>query len=115
MSGVSAGRVRDSVDVVAPPRDIADEPDSEEITTLAQFRDRVSGEFGVIVIEDTAREQAIFHDRGCPFVGEEFFVEKVIDGAGQNGRYYWAKNSRIAKSQLAARPCQHAGDKFADR
>lgn len=95
------------------PLDIADEPDSEEVTTLAQFRERVAGKFGVIVIEDTARHQAIFHHRACPFVAEEFFVEKVIDGAGQTGRYYWAKNSGIAKNALGARPCQHPGDKFA--
>jgi hypothetical protein len=101
--------------LVAAMRDIADEPDWEEITTVEEFRERVSGRFGVIVIEDTAREQAIFHDRACPFVGEGFFREKVIVGAGSTGRYFWAKNSNIAKRELSARPCQHAGDKFAGR
>ena len=94
-------------------RDIADEPDWEELTALTQVRERVAGPFGVIVIQDVAREQPIAHHRECPFVREELFVEKILDGAGHNGHYYWAKNSRIAAEQLGARRCRHAGDKLA--
>jgi hypothetical protein len=94
-------------------RDIADEPDWEELTTLAQFRERRAGPFGVIVIQDVARDQPIAHHRECPFVREELLVEKIIDGAGHNGHYYWAKNSRIAAEQLGARRCRHVGDKLA--
>lgn len=94
-------------------REITDEPNWEEITTVLQFRGRVHGEFGVIVIQDQDREQSIAHHRECPFIREELFVEKVIDGAGANGRYYWAKNSRIAADLLGARRCQHPGDKLA--
>jgi hypothetical protein len=92
--------------------DIADEPDWEEITTLPGFRDRQSGRFGVIVIADSAREQPIAHHRACPFVDESSFVEKVIEGDRANGRYYWAKNRRIAIEQLGARRCEHPGDKL---
>lgn len=95
------------------PRNIADEPDWEAITTLPLFRERVGGQFGVIVIQDDAGEQPIAHDRACSFIREEFFVEKIIDGDGRNGHYYWAKNSRIAVNQLGARRCKHPGDKFA--
>jgi hypothetical protein len=94
-------------------RDIADEPDTEEITSLPQFRERVAGTFGVIVIQDVARDQPISHHRECPFIREELFVEKIIDGAAHNGHYYWAKNSRIAADQLGARRCKHPGDKLA--
>jgi hypothetical protein len=96
-----------------PDRDIADEPDWEEIRALAQFRKFVSGRFGVIVIQDVARDQPIAHHRECPFIREELFVEKILDGEGHNGHDYWAKNSRIAKEQLGARLCRHPGDKLA--
>lgn len=54
-------------------RDIADEPDWE-LTTLAQFRERVAGPFGVIVIQDVARDQPLAHHRECSFVREEPFT-----------------------------------------
>jgi hypothetical protein len=95
-------------------RDIADEPDWEEIPTLPQFRERRSGQFGVIVIQDRAGEQPIAQHRDCPFVSDDFFVEKVIDGAARTGRYYWAKNSRIAVEQHGAHRCEHPGDKLAN-
>jgi hypothetical protein len=69
-------------------RAIADEPDWEEITTLPQFRERAGGAFGVIVIKDVATDQPIAHHRECPFIREEHFVMKIVDGAGHNGRYY---------------------------
>ena len=94
------------------PRDIRDEPDWEEITTLPQFRERVAGPFGVIVIQDVARDKPIAHHRECPFISEDSFVEKIIDGAGHNGHYYWAKNSGIAIKELGARRCKHPGDKL---
>ena len=94
-------------------RDIVDEPDVEEITSLEQFRERVRGQFGVIVIHDFARNEQIAHHRDCYFVSEDSFIEKVIDGAGKNGRYFWAKNSRIAAGQLGARRCKHPGDRLA--
>ncbi len=97
---------------MTPPRDIADEPDWEEIVTLHQFRERVSGQYGVIVIQDATRAQPIVHHRACPFVDEEFFVEKVVDSAGRNGRYYWAKNSGIAATQLDAVRCKQPGDEL---
>ncbi len=50
------------------PRNIADEPDWEAITTLPLFRERVGGQFGVIVIQDDAGEQPIAHDRACSFL-----------------------------------------------
>lgn len=94
-------------------RGIADEPDWKELTTLAQFRERVGGPFGVIVIQDVAREQPIAHDRECPFVREELSVGEIIDCAAHNGHYYWAKNSRLAAKQVGARRWKHAGDKLA--
>lgn len=94
-------------------REIADEPDFEEITSLEQFRQRTHGQFGVIVIHDLARKEQIAHHRDCYFVSEDSFVEKIIDGAGRNGRYYWAKNSRIARERLGARRCKHPADKLA--
>lgn len=99
---------------MAPARDIADEPDWEEITTVPQFRERVDGRFGVIVIADDTRSKPIVHDRKCSFVDEDFFVEKVIVGDGDSGKYYWAKNSRIARERLNARNCKHAGDRLHD-
>ena len=98
---------------MAHARAIADEPDWEEITTLPQFRDRVAGASGVIVINDVATDQPIAHHRECPFIREEHFVMKVIDGAARSGRYYWAKTSRIAREQLSARHCKHPGDALA--
>lgn len=98
---------------MTPERDIADEPDWEELLDLKQFRERVSGRFGVIVMQDVAREQPIAHDKQCPFIREELFVERILDGAGHNGHYYWAKNSRIASEQLGARRCKHPGDRLA--
>lgn len=95
--------------------DIADEPDWEKISTVAQFRKRVGGRFGVIVIKDVARDQPIAHHRECPFITEDRFIEKIIDGKGHNGHYYWAKNSGIAASQLGARACRHPGDKLVGR
>jgi hypothetical protein len=94
-------------------RDIADEPDWEEITTLSQFRERIGRAVGVIVINDVATDQPIAHDRECPFIREEHFVMKVVDGRGQSGRYYWARNSRVAREQLSARHCRHPGDRLA--
>lgn len=96
-----------------PARDIVDEPDFEEITSLEQFREPMRGQFGVIVIHDFARKGQIAHHRDCFFVSEDSFIEKVIDGAGKNGRYFWAKNSRIAVEQLGARRCKHPGDRLA--
>ena len=52
--------------------------------TLPQFRERVAGSFGVIVIQDAAGDQPIAHHRECPFIREELFVEKIIDGAAHN-------------------------------
>ena len=98
---------------MTPPLDIADEPDWREITTLPQFRERAGGQAGVIVIKDAAREQPIVHHRDCPFIHEKFFIEKVVDGAGSNGHYYWATNSRVAIDQLDAVRCKHPGDKLA--
>jgi hypothetical protein len=98
---------------MAPARDIADEPDWEPITTLSQFRERVAGTFGVIVIQDVATDQPIAHHRECPFIREEHFVMKIVDGRGHGGRYYWAKNSRVAREQLSARHCKHPGDELA--
>jgi hypothetical protein len=98
---------------MAPAREIADEPDWEEITTLSQFRERAGGAHGVIVIHDITTDQPIAHHRECPFIREEHFVMKVIDGAARSGRYYWAKTSRIAREQLSARPCKHPGDALA--
>jgi hypothetical protein len=48
-----------------------------------------------------------------PFIREEHFVMKVVDGRGQSGRYYWARNSRVAREQLSARHCRHPGDRLA--
>src|ERR687896_448387 len=92
---------------------IAEEPDFEQLTTHEQFRARAGGRFGVIVIEDKAGDQPIAHDRKCPFIAEERFVEKVITMGGRQGRYYWAKNTRIAIEQLGARRCRHPGDRLA--
>jgi hypothetical protein len=99
---------------MAPARAIADEPEWEEITTLSQFRERAGGTLGVIVIKDVATDQPIAHHRTCPFVREEHFLLKVVDGAGHTGRYYWAKNSRIAREHPSARHCKHPGDELAD-
>jgi hypothetical protein len=96
-------------------RDIADEPDFEAILTVEQFRARKSGRFGVIVIEDYAYPQPVFHDRHCFYVDEDSFKEKVLDNVGRNGRYWWAKNSKIAEQQLNARACGHPGDPFSKR
>jgi hypothetical protein len=98
---------------MASARAIADAPEWEEITALSQFRERVGGAFGVIVIDDVATDQSIAHHRECPFIREELFVMKVVDGAGRYGHYYWAKNSRIAREQLSARHCKHPGDELA--
>ena len=92
---------------------ISEEPEFEQLLTVAQFRARMQGRFGVIVIDDKTRDQPIAHDRGCPFISEESFVEKVLDMGGRQGRYFWAKNSRIAAERLGARRCRHPGDRLA--
>lgn len=91
---------------------IADEPNVEELLSVEDFRRRTKGRFGVIVIDDKARGGPIAHDRECPFVTEDNFVEKVIEMGGRQGRYYWAKNSGIAIAQLGARRCRHPGDRL---
>jgi hypothetical protein len=91
---------------------IADEPDYEAILTVEQFRARQNGRFGVIVIEDHANASRSSITVQCHFGDEDSFTGKIIDNAGRNGRYWWAKNSRIAREQLNARPCQHQGDPF---
>ena len=81
--------------------------------TLERFRHRQNGRYGVIVIDDIARDHPIAHDRDCPFVTEENFVEKILHMGGRSGRYFWAKNSRIAAEQLGAQRCRHPGDRLA--
>jgi hypothetical protein len=97
---------------MTPTRDIAHEPDFEGITTLERFRERVTGRYGVIVIKDDTSSQPVAHHRECFFVDEDSFTEKVLDNAERNGRYWWAKNSRIAAEQLGARRCRHPSDKL---
>jgi hypothetical protein len=89
------------------------EPDYEELTTLERFRQRASGSLGVIVISDPGRDTPIAHHRECPFVTEDGFVEKVVRMRNRNGRYYWARNSKVAAAQLGARRCRHPADKLA--
>src|SRR4051812_11269535 len=91
---------------------ISEEPDFEQLLTVAQFCARTRGRFGVIVIDDKARDQPIAHDRECPFITEDSFVEKVLEMGGRQGRYFWAKNSRVAAEQLGARRCRHPGDRL---
>jgi hypothetical protein len=79
------------------------DPGLEQLLTAAQFRARTRGRFGVIVIDDKARDQPIAHDRECSFITEDSFVEKVLEMGGRQGRYFWAKNSRVAAEQLGAR------------
>jgi hypothetical protein len=93
--------------------DIHAQPEWVELTTVEAFRERQRAPFGVIVIWDRVRDAPIAHHRECPFVSEDSFTEKVIDGAGKNGRYWWAKNSRIAAEQLGARRCGHSADPLA--
>ena len=65
---------------------ISEQPEFEQLLTVAQFRARMQGRFGVIVIDDKARGQTIAHDRGCPFISEDSFVEKVLEMGGRQGR-----------------------------
>jgi hypothetical protein len=91
-----------------------DEPEWEEITTLEQFRARIGGPLGVIVIEDVRRDTFVVHHRQCPRAHEEHFRRVVIDGARHEGRYYWSRSSRAALSRGAER-CRHPGDRLGAR
>jgi hypothetical protein len=93
----------DSGELFGAYADASTEPDVVQLTTLAGFRSRKGGPFGVIVIYDVARDAPIAHDRECPFITEDAFVEKVLDGGGHNGRY-WVGEEQPDRSRRARRP-----------
>ena len=97
----------------APYADIKTAPDYVELTDLEMFNRWRGAPHGCIVIWDRVRDAPIAHHPDCAFVSVDHFTEKVIRGGGHNGRYWWAKNSRIAGDQLGARRCKHPGDPLA--
>ena len=67
---------------------------------------------GVIVIHDDANRAAVkrvahLHTErnACSHVDVENFREKVLTNSQGNGRYWWARNSRIAADELQATLC----------
>src|SRR3712207_9265684 len=92
------------------PTDPKSAPDHVELTQIDHFDRWRSLPFGCIVIWDRVRDAPIAHHPSCPFVSRDHFEEKVVTGGGHNGRYWWAKNSRIAADELEARRCKHGAD-----
>jgi hypothetical protein len=86
-------------------------PDVVALTTLHDFDRWRGATHGCIVIKDVTSETPVVHHRECPFVDRTHFADKVLKHGGANGRYWWAKNSRIAE-QLGARRCRHPADPF---
>jgi hypothetical protein len=95
----------------APYDDINTAPDIVELTTLDEFERWRRAPHGCIVIKDSTSGTPIAHHRDCFFVDSASFNEKVVAHGGANGRYWWAKNSRIAEAELRAR--RHPGDSLA--
>lgn len=92
-------------------RGIANEPDWEELTTYGAVPRARRRSLRHHRRRAHHQPQSIAHHRECPFVREELFIEKIIDGASHNGHYYWAKNSsHLSNSGLGA---ASAGDNLA--
>jgi hypothetical protein len=68
---------------------------------------------GYVVIVDDATDRGTggpkYHHPDCPFVRQEHFEQKVIEGGGRTGRYFWAASEEVARAH-GARPCQHPAD-----
>lgn len=86
----------------------------EELLTMEQFRDAMRRPHGCIVIsdKDTQEDGPIAHHRESGCLSEDTFELKVVLGGGNQGRYWWAKNSVIAGRELGARRCRHPQDAF---
>jgi hypothetical protein len=76
-----------------------------EVVTIRQFRRLTARSDGLIVITDAAYPPRV-HTTDCPWLRERYFEMKVIRNRRRNGRYFWAPNKRLARSQLGAAPCE---------
>ena len=82
-----------------------------ELLTKADF-DAAMDRGGVIVISDDANRSGakrVAHlqrsEKRCSHVDPEDFLEKVRDNANRHGRYWWARNSKLAREVLGAQLC----------
>jgi hypothetical protein len=86
-------------------------PEAVELLTEADFLD-YQARGGVIVIHDDANpsgRKRIAHlqqaHKACAHINLDDFREKVLENYQTNGRYWWARNSKIAERQLEASLC----------
>lgn len=63
-----------------------------------------------MVIVGRPSGRVLMHDISCPFLTEESFSAKVIDGGGRKGRYFWAPARAVAVAEFSAQPCRHPAD-----
>jgi hypothetical protein len=62
---------------------------------------------GVIVIFDRVRDAPTAHVPSCARVQEAWFVQKMVEMEGKNGRSWWFE--RFSVAELGARRCTHCG------
>ena len=81
-----------------------------EITTLSDFMLLQARPTGVIVTTDR-ESNARAHRTTCPYVNQEKFKTKVIEGERKRGSYYFFVRFADAERELEARWCKVCGDR----
>lgn len=79
--------------------------DYSELLTIDEFRAALAAQ-DRILISDKTKDAPTVHHPECGHVREENFVEKVVQNSRESGRYFRARNTRLAEEQGAVR-CRH--------
>lgn len=101
-------------------RDVQREPDPDEatasgsaltaewveITTLDEFREAIAAGDRIVITDAVLGVEPRVHSPECSFVTEEYFVAKILRSGARDGRYYRARNTKIAEVHGAVR-CGH--------
>ena len=95
----SSGDPLDGREVVPPDSQVG------ELRTIADFRRMKNDGCGIVVITDPTRTPARAHLPGCPYVREDYFTTKVVNGRGRNGRYFLTPALSTALKEFGATPC----------
>jgi hypothetical protein len=61
----------------------------QEIITLEQFKEAKTNMHGLIAITDINLSKNYIHHPKCSYVHERYFIQKITNNGGKNGKYYY--------------------------
>lgn len=91
-----------------------DAPEVIELRTEQEFVGYTARGGVIIILDDANRSAAkrVAHlqteRKACSHIDIEHFREKVLANAEHNGRYWWARNSKVAERELGAILCSES-------